>query len=100
MLHKNFFEIIEGIYRRGMFVGNLYTNGHFINQEALDRLKAIGCNPDIKISFDGIGHHDWLRNREGAQEDALRAMKLCVDNGFRVSRCRVIMNSTKIISVM
>lgn len=85
MLHKNFFEIVEGIYRRDMFVGNLYTNGHFINQEALDRLKAIGCNPIIKISFDGIGHHDWLRNREGAQEDALRAMKLCVDNGFQVS---------------
>jgi radical SAM protein with 4Fe4S-binding SPASM domain len=27
---------------------------------------------------------DWLRNRKGAEEDALRAIKLCVDNGFRV----------------
>ena len=47
-------------------------------------MKEIGCNPLVKISFDGIGHHDWLRNRKGAEEDALRAIKLCVNNGFRV----------------
>ncbi len=84
MCHKHFFEILEGIYRRGMFVEELNTNGFYINQEALDRMKAIGCRPLIKISFDGLGHHDWLRNRKGAEADALRAMRLCVDNGFRV----------------
>ena len=84
MLHKHFFEILEGIYRRGMFVEELNTNGYYINQEALDRMKAIGCNPLIKISFDGIGHHDWLRNKKGAEEDALRAIRLCVENGFHV----------------
>lgn len=84
MLHKHFFDIIEGIYRRGMYVKDLNTNGYFINQETLDCLKEIGCRPLIKISFDGIGHHDWLRNRKGAEENALRAMKLCVENGFPV----------------
>ncbi len=84
MCHKNFFEIIEGIYKRGMFVFELNTNGYYINQKALDRLKEIGCYPLIKISFDGVGHHDWLRNRKGAEEDALRAIKLCTENGFRV----------------
>ncbi len=84
MCHKNFFQIVEGIYKRGMFIEELNTNGFYINQEALDRFKEIGCYPLIKISFDGIGHHDWLRNRKGAEEDALRAIKLCVENGFRV----------------
>ncbi|MBQ2996448.1 MAG: radical SAM protein [Oscillibacter sp.] len=84
MCHKNFFEILEGIYRRGMYVEELNTNGYYIDQTALDRMKALGCDPLIKISFDGIGHHDWLRNRRGAEADALRAIRLCADNGFRV----------------
>ena len=84
MCHKDFLPIIEGIYKRGMFVEELNTNGFYINQAVLDRMKEIGCYPLIKISFDGLGHHDWLRNRRGAEEDALRAIKLCVDNGFRV----------------
>ena len=84
MCHKDFLPIVEGIYKRGMFVEELNTNGFYIHQEVLDRLKEIGCDPLIKISFDGLGHHDWLRNRKGAEEDALRAIKLCVENGFRV----------------
>lgn len=84
MCHKNFFEIIEGIYDRGMFVEELNTNGYYITREALDRMKKIGCDPLMKISFDGIGFHDWLRNRKGAEEDALRAIRLCVENGFSV----------------
>ncbi|MGN0154809.1 MAG: radical SAM protein [Lachnospiraceae bacterium] len=84
MAHKDFFGILEGIYRRDMFVEELNTNGFYLHQDSLDRMKEIGCDPLIKISFDGLGHHDWLRNRKGAEEDALRAIKLCVENGFRV----------------
>ena len=84
MCHKDFMPIMEGIYRRGMYVDELNTNGYYITQEILDRMKEIGCDPLIKISFDGIGHHDWLRNRKGAEEDALRAIALCIENGFRV----------------
>lgn len=84
MCHKSFLPILEGIYRRGMYVEELNTNGFYITQEILDRMKEIGCDPLIKISFDGLGHHDWLRNRKGAEEDALRAIALCIKNGFRV----------------
>lgn len=82
MLHKNFFEIIEEIYKRGMYVAEINTNGHFIDQAALDRMKALGCTPIIKISFDGLGRHDWLRNREGTEKTALAALRLCKENGF------------------
>ena len=33
---RNFFEIIEGIYERGMYVEELNTNGSLLNQEAID----------------------------------------------------------------
>lgn len=84
MAHKSFFEILEGIYSRGMYVFELNTNGFYINQAALDRMKAIDCYPLIKISFDGFGYHDWMRNHKGAEEDTLRAIKLCVENKFSV----------------
>lgn len=84
MAHRHFFEILEGIYARGMYVFELNTNGFFLYQAALDKMRAIGCYPLIKISFDGLGYHDWMRNHKGAEADALRAIRLCVENGFRV----------------
>ena len=47
-------------------------------------MKEIGCIPLMKISFDGVGHHDWLRNRKGAEESAIQAIRLCIENGFPV----------------
>ena len=84
LIHPHLMEILEEIHRRGMFVEELNTNGVFITQELLDRMKAIGCRPMFKMSFDGVGHHDWLRNHKGAEEEALRGIRLCVENGFRV----------------
>ena len=84
MVHKRFMDIVREIYKRDMFIDELNTNGYFLRQETLDEFKKIGCFPMIKISFDGIGYHDWMRGREGAEKDALRAIRLCVDNGFRV----------------
>lgn len=84
MLHPNFMEIIRGIHSHGMYVREINTNGHFITKDILTEMKSFGCMPRIKISFDGIGHHDWLRNRESAEEDALKAIRLCIENGFRV----------------
>ena len=88
MLHKSFFRDSRGgIYARGMYVEELNTNGYFIDRQALDRMKAIGCVPLMKISFDGLGYHDWMRAHQGAEETTLRAIRLCVENGFP-SRCR------------
>jgi len=84
MVHKNFMEILREIHKRRMFVEELNTNGYYLTQKILDEMKEIGCRPLVKISFDGIGFHDWMRNRKGAEEKTLDAMKLCIQNGFDV----------------
>lgn len=77
-------KIIREIYANDMVVSSIVTNAHFITQEILDELKELGCNTDFRISFDSIGHHDWIRQQEGAEKIALDGIKLCVKNGFRV----------------
>ena len=84
LVHKDFLKIIDAIYERDMYVFDLNTNGYFLTQEMLDHFKEIECYPLIKISFDGIGYHDWMRNKVGAQQEALKAIKLAVDNDFKV----------------
>ncbi len=84
MLHPNFMDIIRGIYERNMYVEELNTNGHFITTETLNELLSIGCTPVMKISFDGVGCHDWIRNRPGAEKDTIEAIRLCRKSGFPV----------------
>lgn len=84
MVHPRFLDILKEIYKRHMWVFELNTNGSFITQKILDELKKIKCNPLIKISFDGMGFHDWLRNHKGAEERTIKAIKLCIKNGFKV----------------
>ncbi len=84
MLHPHFMDIVRHIHEKNMFVEELNTNGYFITKEVLEKLRSFGCMPLMKISFDGIGFHDWMRNRPGAQEHTLGAIKTCIDCGFEV----------------
>ncbi len=84
MFHRDFMRIFRSIYERDMFVEELNTNGTFITREILREMKSMGAKPKFKISFDGVGWHDWLRNQKGAEESALRAIALCVEEGFEV----------------
>lgn len=82
MLHPRFNDIVRAIYERNMVFEHLTTNGHFLNEDTLALFKELKADPQIKVSFDGVGLHDWMRRHEGAQEDALRVFKLCAANGF------------------
>ncbi len=65
MIHPNFLEIVRMIYRKDMFVPVLVTNGMFLTDRMLDELQSIGFKGRIMISFDGIGHHDRMRQHFG-----------------------------------
>lgn len=83
MLHPRFADIVRAIHARNMVLEKLTTNGFFIRGETLDLFRELNASPQIKISFDGIGYHDWMRGHKGAEQDALRALRLCADQGFR-----------------
>ena len=84
MVHKRFMDILHEIRRRNMLVEELNTNGYYITPDILDEMKEMDCVPLIKISFDGIGYHDWMRNHKGAEKRTLEVMRLCREKGFRV----------------
>lgn len=84
LLNPDFIKIVKEIYANDMIVSSIVTNGHFLTQEILDELKFIGCDATFRISFDSIGHHDWIRQQEGAEKVALEAIKLCVKNDLEV----------------
>lgn len=84
LTNPDFMKIVKEIYANDMVVASIVTNGHFITQEFLDELKALDCKTDFRISFDSFGHHDWIRQQEGAEKIAIDSIKLCIKNGFRV----------------
>lgn len=84
LFHKRFLDIIRAIYERNMYVFELNTNGLLLTQSMLDEFKRLGCYPLIKISFDGVGYHNWIRQHPKAEELTLKAIELCIKNGFRV----------------
>ena len=99
LVHRRFLDIIKAIYERDMNVFELNTNGLLINQEMLDFLKEIGCKPLIKISFDGVGYHNWIRQHPKAEELTIKAIKLCIANGFDV-KAQVQVNRKNVDAMM
>ena len=84
LVHPRFLDIVKEIYKRDMYVFEINTNGLLLTQKVLDSLKEIKCYPLIKISFDGVGYHNWIRQHPKAEELTLKAIELCIKNGFKV----------------
>ena len=84
LFHHRFMDIIKAIYDRDMYVFELNTNGILLNEKILSEFKKIGCKPLIKISYDGIGFHNWIRQNKKADDLTIKAIKLCIENGFKV----------------
>ena len=82
MLYPRFLDAVREIYKRGMVLGKLTTNGYFLTREILEEFRRLNCSPLIKISFDGVGHHDRMRGFRGAEKRTLDAFRLCIAEGF------------------
>ena len=81
-VRKDFWQLVDRILERHMTIGVVFTNGWLLNGHILDEFEKRGIKPKFSISFDGVGWHDWMRGIPGAEEAALRALKLCHDRGF------------------
>ncbi len=84
LLHKDFLEILQKCKGLGIKVAEVLTNGSLLTPAILQQMKRIGVSPTIGISFDGLGTHDHMRNREHAQEEAIQAIRAAAAAGFFV----------------
>lgn len=85
LVRSDLWQLIDRILSYKMTISQLYTNGWLLDETVLDEFEKRGLKPEIAVSFDGVGWHDWMRRVTGAEEAALRALKLCTERGFPVS---------------
>lgn len=83
-VRPDFWELVDALLARGIDIGAVYTNGWLVDEALLGKFEARGLRPEFSVSFDGVGWHDWMRGVAGAEEAALRALRLCVARGFPV----------------
>ncbi|MBM6924671.1 radical SAM/SPASM domain-containing protein [Pseudoflavonifractor phocaeensis] len=83
LVRKDLWQLIDRILEHKMIVGKLYTNGWLLDDTVIEQFARRGISPDISISFDGTGWHDWMRGISGAEQAALRAFRLCRDYGLK-----------------
>lgn len=81
-VRKDIWRLIDRIVSHRMTIGVVYTNGWLLNERVLDQFEQRNLKPQISISFDGLGWHDWMRGVNGAEEAALKALLLCKKRGF------------------
>lgn len=84
-VRKDFWKLIDCILSHKMYVAQVYTNGWMLDEELIGEFERRGLKPEMAVSFDGVGWHDWMRGVPGAEERTLRALNLCHDHGFHVS---------------
>ena len=85
LMRRDFLDFTAEVSGRGMRVAQIVTNGLRLTPELLDALEAQGHRPEWFVSFDGIGHHDWMRGVKGAEEKALAAIGLLCRRGYYVT---------------
>ena len=84
LLRNDFPQIAQALADAGISIDDIGTNASLVTDELLDALEAMGHHPQFNISFDGLGHHDWLRGVPGAEERTLEAIQLLKHRGYRV----------------
>ncbi len=85
LIRGDFLPLLDELNKREIGVSTLYTNGWLVDEALLDALDERHLHPGFQLSFDGLGHHDFLRGVEGAEEQTLHALKLLQERKYNVS---------------
>ena len=89
-IRKDFVDLIDALSERNIILEYINTNGSLITEKVLNELAKRNVRPFLRISYDGLGCHDWLRGVTGSEEKINRAFELCRDMGFPTSASMVI----------
>lgn len=85
LLNPDLLPMIREIYANDMTVNYIVTNAFYFTQKFFDELAQIGCNARFRISFDTLGHHDWMRGEDGVENKCIENIKLCIKNHHLVT---------------
>ena len=85
LVRHDFWKIVDALCKKNIKLTTLFSNGMLVDDALLDGFEARGIYPQLQISFDGAGCHDWLRGLEGAERRVIEAFQLCRDRGFKTS---------------
>ncbi len=95
MVRRDFWELVDEILKRGIRITTLYSNGLLITDRFLDKLEERHIHPNIQFSFDGIGHHDWMRGVPGAEKIVIDALRRCRERRIGTAASMVICRESK-----
>ena len=85
LIRPDFWQIIDRFLFHKIYVQVIFTNGALLTDRLLDGFEKRGMKPQFSISFDGLGWHDWMRGKNGAEGLALSAMKRAIARGHIVN---------------
>lgn len=85
LIRKDFWALVDEILKRDMFITTIYSNGLLVTDAFLDELEKRNIHTNIQFSFDGMGHHDWMRGVPGAEKAVIDAFKRCQARGIPTS---------------
>ncbi len=84
-VRKDIWYLIDQMTEHNIGIGQVYTNGCLLDEYTLDQFDRRLLYPEFVISFDGLGWHDWLRRKDNAEYETLKAIRLLVRRGYRVA---------------
>ncbi len=78
-------DFYAALKARRIAVQTIYTNGLLVTDRWLDEFeKYEERKVSFSLSFDGVGHHDWLRGRDGVERPVVEAIRRLVRRGYPV----------------
>ena len=95
LVRQDFDTIVKALSDKNINIGLLYTNAFLLTEETIRSLTDHGQKPAFQVSFDGVGHHDWLRGVAGAEERAVMGLELLRKHGFAVNAAMMIHRENK-----
>ena len=85
LLRKDFLALVDALTENGVYLEAVLTNGTLLRAELLEALHERSLRPVFQLSYDGVGHHDWMRGVEGAEARVIQAFDLLREYDFPVT---------------
>ena len=96
LVRKDFWQLIDLLVENHINIEEIFTNGVAVTDKFLDNLEErhikLNC---FLVSYDGVGHHDWVRGVKGTEERTLAAIRRMKQRGYAVIVTTVLHNGNR-----